>query len=112
MTKRPARQPSASRPARPFPPPAALEGEAQPRQGPDGDAAENWARYAKTAPAGWPELARVTLQRQVAAAAAPPRTQPEFFTELARCGLRVRPSSHRHGEVTGYAVALPGDAAR
>ena len=41
MTKRPTRQPSASRPARPFPPPAALEREAQPRQGPDGDAAEN-----------------------------------------------------------------------
>ena len=55
--------------------------------------------------------ARVTLQRQVTVVAAPgPYREPELFTEVARCGLRVRPGSRR--VCPGYAVALPGDLTR
>ena len=58
-----------------------------------------------------PEPARVTLQRQVAAAAAGARSEPEFFAALDKRGLRVRlrHSARNPGEVTGYAVGLPGD---
>jgi hypothetical protein len=60
---------------------------------------------------GRPEPARVTLQRQVAAVAAGTRSEPEFFAALEKRGLRVRlrHSARNPGEVTGYAVGLPGD---
>ena len=56
--------------------------------------------------------ARVTLQRQVAAAAAGARSEPEFLAALDKRGVlvRLRHSTHNPGEVTGYAVGLPGDA--
>lgn len=63
---------------------------------------------------GQPEPARVTLRRHVQAAAAGARTEPEFFAALTRRGVtvRLRHSTHEPGEVTGYAVSLPGwDAA-
>ena len=57
------------------------------------------------------EPARVTLRRQVAAAAARTRSEPEFFAELGRRGVqvRLRHSTRHPAEVTGYAVALPGN---
>ncbi|MGA2828538.1 MAG: hypothetical protein ABSF03_20740 [Streptosporangiaceae bacterium] len=68
------------------------------------------AEYEKAARAGRPEPARVTLRRQVGAAAARTRSEPEFFAELARrqVKVRLRHSSQHPAEVTGYAVALPG----
>ena len=69
------------------------------------------AEQEKAARAG-AEPPRVTLQRQVAAAAAAARSEPEFFAALDKRGLlvRLRHSTHNPGEVTGYAVGLPGDA--
>jgi hypothetical protein len=60
---------------------------------------------------GRAEPPRVTLQRQVAAAAAGTRSEPEFFAALERRRLqvRLRHSAHNPGEVTGYAVGLDGD---
>jgi hypothetical protein len=65
------------------------------------------AEQETAARAGRPEPARVTLYRQVAAA----RSEPEFFAALDKRGLRVRlrHSVPNVGEVTGYAVGLPGD---
>jgi hypothetical protein len=53
----------------------------------------------------------VTLHHHVAAAAAGARTEPELFAALDEYGLRVRlrHNTHNPGEVTGYAVGLPGD---
>ena len=47
----------------------------------------------------------------MAAAAAGRRSEPEFFAALDKGGLRVRlrHSARNPGEVTGYAVGLPGD---
>jgi hypothetical protein len=69
------------------------------------------AEREKAAHADWPEPPRVTLQRQVAAAAAGARSELEFFTTLGKRGLhvRLRHSAHNPGEVTGYAVGLDGD---
>jgi len=68
------------------------------------------AEYEKAARAGRPEPARVTLRRHVAAAAARTRSEPEFFAELGRrdVQVRLRAGTRHPGEVTGYAVALPG----
>jgi len=57
---------------------------------------------------------RVTLRRQVATAAACSASEGEFFARLDQAGVLVR---RRHsvtspGQVTGYAVALPGDTGR
>ncbi|HUY52128.1 MAG TPA: hypothetical protein VMV92_41575 [Streptosporangiaceae bacterium] len=54
---------------------------------------------------------RVTLRREVATAAAASASEGEFFDRLDRAGVLVRPrySVTSPGEVTGYAVALPGD---
>jgi hypothetical protein len=57
---------------------------------------------------GWAEPPRVTLRREVSAAAAGARTEQEFFTGLTSAGVAVR---QRHsvtnpGDVTGYAVGL------
>ena len=65
----------------------------------------------KAARCGLPEPARVTLRRHAATAAAGAGGQEEFFAALEAAGVlvRVRYSSRDPGEVTGYAVALPGD---
>ncbi len=59
---------------------------------------------------GQAEPARVRLRREVSGAAAGARTEEEFFTRLAQaCVLvRRRSSAHHPGQVTGYAVGLPG----
>ena len=63
---------------------------------------------------GWAEPARVTLRREVCAAAAGAGTEPEFFTRLRQAGVLVRErhSAINGGEVTGYAVGLPWHTAR
>ena len=70
------------------------------------------AEQEKAARAGRAEPTRMTLQRQVAAAAAGARSEPEFWADLDKRGVlvRLRHSTHNPGEVTGYAVGLPGDA--
>jgi hypothetical protein len=71
------------------------------------------AEQEKAARAGRPEPPRVTLRRQVAAAAAGARSEPEFFAALERRKVlvRLRYSTHNPGQVTGYAVGLNGDVA-
>jgi hypothetical protein len=69
------------------------------------------AEQEKAARADRSEPPRVTLQLQVAAAAAGTRSEPEFFADLEKRGLRVRlrHGTHNPVEVTGYAVGLDGD---
>jgi hypothetical protein len=69
------------------------------------------AEQEKARRAGRPEAPRTVLRRQVEAAAAAARSEREFFGGLAARGLtvRLRHSPSRPGEVTGYAVSLPGD---
>jgi hypothetical protein len=57
---------------------------------------------------------RVTLRRQVTTAAAGAGSEQEFFARLDRAGVlaRKRFSARNPGEVTGYAVALPGDTGK
>ena len=54
----------------------------------------------------------MTLRRAVTAAAACAGSEREFFTRLELAGVlaRKRFSPQNPGQVTGYAVALPGDA--
>ncbi|MGH3188214.1 MAG: relaxase/mobilization nuclease domain-containing protein [Streptosporangiaceae bacterium] len=68
------------------------------------------AETEKAARNGQAEPPRVTLRRHVSAAAAGARSEPEFFAALARRGVqvRLRHSDRNPGEVTGYAVTLPG----
>jgi hypothetical protein len=63
---------------------------------------------------GLDEPPRVTLRRQVITAAAGARNDTEFFARLEAAGVLVRQrfSTGNPGQVTGYAVALPGDAGR
>jgi hypothetical protein len=63
---------------------------------------------------GLEEAPRVTLRRLVCTAAAGAGNDEEFFTRLAREGVlaRKRFSSREPGQVTGYAVAMPGDVAK
>jgi hypothetical protein len=63
---------------------------------------------------GWDEPPRVTLCREVSAAAAGARTEHEFFARLADAGVSVRKrySTTTPGEVTGYAVGLPRHTAK
>jgi hypothetical protein len=63
---------------------------------------------------GWAEPPWVTLRREVCAAAAGARSEAEFFAALDDAGVLVRHrfSAVRPGEVTGYAVGLPGHRAR
>ena len=69
------------------------------------------AEQEKARRAGRPVPPRTALRRQVAAAAAAARSEAEFFGELAVRGVRVRlrRSTVRPDEVTGYAVRLDGD---
>lgn len=57
------------------------------------------------------EPPRTALRRAVSKAAASATGPDDFLSKLADAGLLVRPrmSSTTPGEVTGYAVALPGD---
>jgi hypothetical protein len=61
---------------------------------------------------GLDEAPRVTLRRAVSVAAASSATAEEFFARLQAAGISVRPrcSTNNPGQVTGYAVALNGDA--
>jgi hypothetical protein len=58
------------------------------------------------------EPPRVTLKRAVSTAAACASSEQEFFTRLAHADVLVRKrfSTRSPREVTGYSVALPGDA--
>jgi hypothetical protein len=60
------------------------------------------------------EAPRITLRRQVTTAAASANSEQEFFTILDRAGVVVRKrfSTKNPGQVTGYAVAMPGDTAK
>jgi hypothetical protein len=62
----------------------------------------------------WAEPPRVTLRREVCTAAAGASTEQEFFARLADAGVAVRQrySTIQPGEVTGYAIGLPGHTAR
>jgi len=59
---------------------------------------------------GWGEPPRVRLRREVCTAAAGAGSEPEFFARLGQAGVAVRRrySTICPGEVTGYAVGLPG----
>ena len=72
------------------------------------------AETEKAARHGAEEAPRVTLRRQVSTAAAAAGSEQEFFTRLRQAGVlvRTRHSSRDPGQVTGYAVALPGDTAK
>jgi MobA/VirD2-like, nuclease domain len=63
---------------------------------------------------GLEEAPRVTLRRAVSAAAASSATAEEFFARLQAAGITVRPrhSTNNPGQVTGYALSLPGDVTR
>jgi len=67
--------------------------------------------HARVGRAGQPAPARDQLRRHVEAAAAAARTEAEFFGQLAARGVqvRLRNSTARPGEVTGYAVGLQAD---
>lgn len=58
-----------------------------------------------------PEAPRTTLQRTVRRAAASSAATPEFMDSLRRAGVLVRErrSTLDPHQITGYAVALPGD---
>src|SRR5580658_3573604 len=62
---------------------------------------------------GW-EVPRVRLRREVCAAAAGACSEQDFFARLEQAGVMVRKrySTMNPDEVTGYAVGLPGHAAR
>jgi hypothetical protein len=59
---------------------------------------------------GWGEAPRVRLRREVCTAAAGASSEPEFCARLGQAGVAVRRrySTICPGEVTGYAVGLPG----
>ena len=71
------------------------------------------AESEKAARQGLREAPRITLRRQVSTAAAAAASEQEFFAWLSHSGVlvRTRSSTRNPGEVTGYAVALPGDTA-
>jgi hypothetical protein len=72
------------------------------------------AETEKTRRRGWREAPRVTLKRAVSTAAAGASSEHEFFARLDNAGVLVRKrlSTRNPADVTGYAVALPRDAAR
>lgn len=72
------------------------------------------AEREKSRRAGRRESPRVTLRREVRAAAARSATPEEFFSHLTAAGVLVRRrlSPRDPTQVTGYAVALPGDRSR
>jgi hypothetical protein len=60
---------------------------------------------------GWRETPRIVLKRAVSTAVAGASSEREFFAFLAEAGVLIRQrfSARDLGQVTGYAVALPGD---
>jgi hypothetical protein len=72
------------------------------------------AETEKAARRGLDEAPRVTLRRAVTTAAAGARSDSEFFARLEAAGVLVRQrlSAKNPGQVTGYAVALPGDTGK
>jgi len=60
------------------------------------------------------EAPRVTLRRAVTTAAGASSTAAEFFARLDAAGITVRQrySAKNPGQVTGYAVAMPGDVTK
>jgi hypothetical protein len=68
----------------------------------------------KAARRGLGEAPRITLRRYVATAAAASASDEEFFARLDGAGVlvRTRYSTRNPGQVTGYAVALPGDTGK
>src|SRR5260221_90977 len=71
------------------------------------------AEHEKTRRSGWREAPRITLRRGVNPAAAGASSEQEFSASLDGAGVLVRKrlSTRNSAEITGYAVALPGDAA-
>jgi hypothetical protein len=69
------------------------------------------AETGKAARQGRDEPPRLTLRRHVSTAAASAASTEEFFAKLDQAGVlvRLRYSTKNPGQVTGYAVALPGD---
>jgi MobA/VirD2-like, nuclease domain len=63
---------------------------------------------------GWAEAPRTTLRRKVAAAVGGSGTEREFFARLGQAGVLVRQrcSTTSPGQVTGYAVGLPGHTSK
>ncbi len=63
---------------------------------------------------GLEEAPRITLRRQVTTAAAAAGSEHEFFARLDQAGMLVRKrfSVSNPGQVTGYAVAMPGDTTK
>jgi hypothetical protein len=82
----------------------------------DGTAARRPSRAEneKAARRGLEEAPRITLRRQVTTAAASANSEQEFFARLDQAAVLVRKrfSVNNPGEVTGYAVALPGDTTK
>jgi hypothetical protein len=72
------------------------------------------AENEKAARRGLDEAPRVTLRRHVTTAAASAGSEAEFFARLDQAGILVRKrfSARNPGQVTGYAVGLPGDTTR
>lgn len=70
------------------------------------------AERAKAERQGQKETAREWLREQSYAVAAAVRSIDEYFTVLRSLGIQVRPRiGPETGEVTGYSLAAPGDAA-
>jgi hypothetical protein len=72
------------------------------------------AELEKAARRGLDEVPRVSLRRAVTTAAAASASPAEFFARLGAAGItaRQRHSTRDPGQVTGYAVALPGDTTK
>jgi hypothetical protein len=72
------------------------------------------AESEKASRRGLSEAPRVTLRRFVSRAAAAAGSEQEFFACLRRSGvlIRTRSSARNPGQLTGYAVALPGDTGK
>jgi hypothetical protein len=68
----------------------------------------------KAARQGRAEAPRITLRRHAGTAAAAASGEAEYFGQLQRAGVmvRLRYSTRTPGQVTGYAIALPGDTGR
>jgi MobA/VirD2-like, nuclease domain len=69
------------------------------------------AESEKASRRGLSEAPRVTLRRFASRAAAAAASEQEFFACLRRSGvlIRTQASARNPGQLTGYAVALPGD---
>ena len=72
------------------------------------------AESEKAARRGLEEAPRVALRRQVSTAAAAAGSEQDFFARLRQSGVlvRTRHSTRDPAQLTGYAVALPGDTTK